>query len=135
MSPQRRSGLGTNQEAIRRHNLGTLLRHVHGAGQISRAELTSLMGLNRSTIAGLVGELESLGISERAPPRRARAGRGPPVGRGRIADDGPYVIAVDLGVDRAVVARIGLGGRVLQRAQAPCTATARPGRSARPSPP
>ena len=27
MSPQRRSGLGTNQEAIRRHNLGTVLRH------------------------------------------------------------------------------------------------------------
>ena len=120
MSPQRRSGLGTNQEAIRRHNLGTLLRHVHGAGQISRAELTSLMGLNRSTIAGLVGELESLGISERATPLEgSRQGAGRPSAGVRIAEDGPYVIAVDLGVDRAVVARIGLGGRVLQRAQAP----------------
>lgn len=120
MSPQRRSGLGTNQEAIRRHNLGTLLRHVHGAGQMSRAELTSLMGLNRSTIAGLVGELESLGISERATPLEgSRQGAGRPSAGVRIAEDGPYVIAVDLGVDRAVVARIGLGGRVLQRAQAP----------------
>ncbi len=120
MSPQRRSGLGTNQEAIRRHNLGTLLRHVHGAGQISRAELTSLMGLNRSTIAGLVGELESLGVSERASaPEGARQGAGRPSAGVRIAADGPYVIAVDLGVDRAVVARIGLGGRVLQRARAP----------------
>jgi predicted NBD/HSP70 family sugar kinase len=120
MSPQRRSGLGTNQEAVRRHNLGTLLRHVHGAGQMSRAELTSLMGLNRSTIAGLVGELESLGISERASPLEgSRQGAGRPSAGVRIAADGPYVIAVDLGVDRAVVARIGLGGRVLQRAQAP----------------
>ena len=78
MSPQRRTGLGTNQEAVRRHNLGTLLRHVHRAGQISRAELTSTMGLNRSTIAGLVAELESLGISERATPLEGahqRAGR------------------------------------------------------------
>ena len=120
MSPQRRTGLGTNQEAIRRHNLGTLLRHVHGAGQISRAELTSLMGLNRSTIAGLVGELESLGISEQAtPPEGSRQGAGRPSSEVRIAADGPYVIAVDLGVDRAVVARIGLGGQVSQRAQAP----------------
>lgn len=120
MSPQRRSGLGTNQEAARRHNLGTLLRHVHGAGQMSRAELTSLMGLNRSTIAGLVGELESLGISERATPLEgSRQGAGRPSAGVRIAADGPYVIAVDLGVERAVVARIGLGGRILQRSQAP----------------
>lgn len=120
MSPQRRSGLGTNQEAVRRHNLGTLLRHVHGAGQLSRAELTSLMGLNRSTIAGLVGELESLGISERATPLEgSRQGAGRPSAGVRIAADGPYVIAVDLGVERAVVARIGLGGRILQRSQAP----------------
>ena len=120
MSPQRRAGLGTNQEAVRRHNLGTLLRHVHGAGQISRAELTSLMGLNRSTIAGLVGELESLGISERAMPAGGpRQGAGRPSAGVRIAAEGPFVIAVDLGVDRAVVARVGLGGRVLERAQAP----------------
>ena len=120
MSPQRRSGLGTNQEAVRRHNLGTLLRHVHSAGQISRAELTSLMGLNRSTIAGLVSELESLGISEHTTPvGGTRQGAGRPSAGVRIAADGPFVIAVDLGVDRAVVARIGLGGRVLERAQAP----------------
>jgi predicted NBD/HSP70 family sugar kinase len=120
MSPQRRSGLGTNQEAVRRHNLGTLLRHVHSAGQISRAELTTLMGLNRSTIAGLVAELESLGISEHATPvGGARQGAGRPSSGVRIAAEGPYVIAVDLGVDRAVVARIGLGGHLLQRAQAP----------------
>jgi predicted NBD/HSP70 family sugar kinase len=120
MSPQRRSGLGTNQEAVRRHNLGTLLRHVHTAGQISRAELTSLMGLNRSTIGGLVGELESLGVLERASSvGGARQGAGRPSGEVRIASEGPYVIAVDLGVDRSVVARVGLGGQVLQRAQAP----------------
>jgi predicted NBD/HSP70 family sugar kinase len=120
LSPQRRSGQGTNQEAIRRHNLGTVLRHVHSAGEMSRAELTAIMGLNRSTIAGLVGELESLGISERTTPvEGVRQGAGRPSAGVRIAEDGPYVIAVDLGVDRAVVARVGLGGRILQRAQAP----------------
>ncbi len=78
------------------------------------------MGLNRSTIAGLVSELESLGISEHATPvGGTRQGAGRPSAGVRIAADGPFVIAVDLGVDRAVVARIGLGGRVLERAQAP----------------
>ena len=120
MRTQGRSGLGTNQEAVRRHNLGTLLRHVHGAGQISRAELTTLMGLNRSTIAALVAELESLRVLERATPvEGARHGAGRPSAGVRIASEGPYVIAVDLGVERAVVARVGLGGRVLQRAHAP----------------
>ena len=52
-----RVGVGTNQEDVRRHNLGTVLGHVHRAGRISRAELTARMGLNRSTIAGLVAEL------------------------------------------------------------------------------
>ncbi|HXH77005.1 ROK family protein [Nocardioides sp.] len=119
MSPHGRSGLGTNQEAVRRHNLGTLLRHVHGAGHISRAELTSLMGLNRSTIAGLVAELESLGVSERALPVGSPQGAGRPSAGVRLAAEGPYVIAVDLAVDRAVVARVGLGGQILRRAQAP----------------
>ena len=112
-------GLGTNQEAVRRHNLGTVLRYVHGAGQISRAELTTLMGLNRSTIADLVGELESLGVVERALPVGTRSGAGRPSAEVRLADLGPYVVAVDLGVDRAVVARVALGGEVVERATVP----------------
>ncbi len=112
MTTRRRPGLGTNQELARRHNLGTVLRHVHGAGQISRAELTGLMGLNRSTIAALVNELEALGITERVLPVEGtpRQGAGRPSAGVRVAEQGPFVIAVDLGVDRAVVARIGLGG-------------------------
>ena len=108
MSPTPRSGLGTNQEAVRRHNLGTLLRHVHQRGHSSRAELTKGMGLNRSTIAGLVAELESLGAVENAEavgtPTPRGAGR-PSVGV-RIAADGPFVVAVDLGVDRVIVAPV-----------------------------
>ncbi|MEO5853068.1 MAG: ROK family protein [Nocardioides sp.] len=119
MSQQRTAGLGTNQEAVRRHNLGTLLRHVHGAGQLSRAELTTAMGLNRSTIAGLVAELGVLGVTRRAVPASSRTGAGRPSAGVSLAHDGPYVIAVDLGVDRAVVAAVALGGDVLRRAQAP----------------
>lgn len=116
---RQRTGLGTNQEAVRRHNLGTLLQHVHRAGHSSRAELTSVMGLNRSTIAGLVGELESLGITEHALPSQARGGAGRPSSGVGLSPSGPFVIAVDLGVDRIDVARVGLGGVILARATAP----------------
>ncbi|WP_122818557.1 ROK family protein [Nocardioides pantholopis] len=111
-----RTGLGANQEAVRRHNLGTLLRHVHRAGVLSRADLTTRMGLNRSTIAGLVGELELLGLIEHASPSGARQGAGRPSAGVQVAPCGPFVVAVDLGVDRTVVARVGLGGQIAERA-------------------
>ena len=120
---------------MRRHNLGTVLRHVHGAGHISRAELTTLMGLNRSTIAGLLTELGSLGITQRAVPVGAPSGAGRPSAGVRLVKDGPYVIAVDLGVDRAVVAGVApgrQGPRIGRRRRS--TAVARRGRSAPRSP-
>ena len=117
MSRTPRAGLGTNQEAVRRHNLGTLLRHVHQRGLSSRAELTKGMGLNRSTIAGLVTELESLGTVEHADTVGGTRGAGRPSVGVRLAPEGPFVVAVDLGVDRAMVARVALGGTVLERAE------------------
>jgi predicted NBD/HSP70 family sugar kinase len=117
MSTSSRAGTGTNQEAVRRHNLGTLLRNVHQRGNSSRAELTKDMGLNRSTIAGLVAELEALGAVAHAAAVGTSRGAGRPSVGVRIAPDGPFVVAIDLGVDRVVAARVGLGGVVRERAE------------------
>ncbi len=119
MDTARRTGTGTNQEGVRRHNLAAMLRQVHLSGTVSRAELTAAMGLNRSTIGGLVAELMSLGVTTvgDAPPdvRQSRQGAGRPSAYVALAPDGPYVVAVDLGVDRVEVARVGLGGVIHQR--------------------
>jgi predicted NBD/HSP70 family sugar kinase len=115
----RRHGAGTNQEAVRRHNLGTLLAHVHHDGQLSRAELTARMGLNRSTIGALVGELVELGLVDEAAPSERRSGRhgaGRPSLDVRPDPEAVYVIAIDIGVKVLQVARVGLGGELLQRA-------------------
>jgi len=117
MATNSRAGTGTNQEAVRRHNLGTLLRNVHQRGASSRAELTKDMGLNRSTIAGLVAELEALGAVANAAAVGTSRGAGRPSVGVRIAPDGPFVVAIDLGVDRVVAARVGLGGVVRERAE------------------
>ncbi|MFD0818532.1 MarR family transcriptional regulator, partial [Micromonospora zhanjiangensis] len=67
---------GPSQEEIRRHNLGALLRHVHLRGATSRAELTTILGLNRSTIGALTADLVTAGlVVEGAPRETGRAGR------------------------------------------------------------
>ncbi|MCW2538641.1 MAG: family transcriptional regulator [Frankiales bacterium] len=101
-------------EEIRRHNVSLVLRHIHQHGEVTRAELTAATGLNRSTIGALVADLVGLGmVEEYVPPGRDRAGRPSHVVAPR--PDGPYVIAVDIAVERVVTAAVGLGGRVYSR--------------------
>ncbi|MGL5830188.1 MAG: ROK family transcriptional regulator, partial [Angustibacter sp.] len=107
-----RLGAGTTQESVRRHNLALALSYLHFEGQLSRVELTDRLGLNRSTIGALVGELVALGaVVEAAPQEPARrAGAGRPSLDVRPNSAGLSVLAVDIGVHALRVARIGLGG-------------------------
>jgi len=111
---------GANRGALRRHNLGTVLRAIHLAGPISRAELTDLTGLNRSTIGDLAARLGSLGLVREV----GATDRGAP-GRPSIllecSPDGASVLAVDITVKRLRMARVGLGGQVLRRHEVPLT--------------
>ncbi|AQT78922.1 hypothetical protein B1R94_06065 [Mycolicibacterium litorale] len=117
-----RSRAGTNQENVRRHNLSTLVRHLHLARLLSRSSLTSLMGLNRSTIADLVAQAEVLQLAEqRAPAAGAHSSAGRP-SVGVAATEHAYVLAVDVRVSALVVARVGLGGIPLAQATAPAPA-------------
>lgn len=105
-------------EEIRRHNLGRLLRHVHLDGSVSRVMLAERMGVNRSTVMALTGELTAAGlVHEEMPADTGRAGRPSLVVRPTAAR--AYVLAFDVAVDRLVAARVGLGGVILDRRQAP----------------
>ena len=104
------TGVGT--EELRRANLRAILQTVHTHGPTTRAVLTKQLGLNRSTIGALTGELQSLGL---VTEQTAVVG-----GRGRpshlvVPSDDNVVVAVDVGVDRIAVALVGLGGEVLDR--------------------
>lgn len=105
---------GPSQDEIRRQNLGALLRYVHMHGATSRAELTTTLGLNRSTIGALTTDLAAAGlVSEGAPKETGRAGRPSLVVRPESAR--VYAYAYSIEVDRLRAARIGLGGGVLDR--------------------
>jgi len=101
-------------EEVRRHNLGSLLQYVHLHGATSRAELTSRLGLNRSTIGALTAELTTAGlVSEAAPRETGRAGRPSLVVRPESSRVHAYALSIE--VDRLRAARVGLGGCILDR--------------------
>jgi predicted NBD/HSP70 family sugar kinase len=76
--------------------------------------LTSLMGLNRSTIKALVDDLgDAALVTETIPETRLGAGRPSHVVAPR--HDTAYVLAANIGVDTVAVAAVGLGGIVLSR--------------------
>jgi predicted NBD/HSP70 family sugar kinase len=109
---------GATQEEMRRLNVSTLLRQIHVHGELSRAELTTRMGLNRSTIKALVGELSEAGlVTETIPETSIRAGRPSHVVRPK--SDTAYVLAANIGVDTVTVAAVGLGGIIERRADYP----------------
>jgi predicted NBD/HSP70 family sugar kinase len=104
-----------------RDTLGQLLAQLHLlGGTASRAELTERLGCGRSVMGYLLGELTDRGVI--AIDRAGRTGTGEagrPSHRVTIADTAPTVVAVQLNIDTATVATVGLGGRVLDRTDVP----------------
>jgi predicted NBD/HSP70 family sugar kinase len=104
---------GTNADGVRRRNLAAILDLVHHGQAGSRAELTALTGLNRSTVAALVAELRDLRLVEEGEPvANGEVGRPSPAVR---PHDHPAVLAINPEVDAVSGALVGLGGRVLAR--------------------
>ncbi len=105
---------GAGAEDLRRRNLSAILAHVHLSGPASRSQLARTTGLNRSTIADLVGERAARHlVSEQRSPATARPGRPSPVVTARA--EGAVVLAVEMAVDSIAVATVGIGGHVFNR--------------------
>jgi predicted NBD/HSP70 family sugar kinase len=104
-------------EELKRNNMGRLLTRVHLRGATSRAALTKDLGLNRSTIGDLTSSLVELGLV-------SEGGSVSPRGNGRPSylvwpREDVTVIGVNVGVDRTIVANVGLGGELLSRRERP----------------
>ncbi|MGH8927346.1 MAG: ROK family protein [Acidimicrobiia bacterium] len=105
---------GVAADELRRHNLSVVLERLHLSGPVSRSELTAGTGLNRSTIAYLIGGLVDLGLVDEGPSLTA-AGPGRPSPMVKARPEGATVLAIDLAVDSIAVATLGLGGHVYDR--------------------
>ena len=118
-----RTEKGATQDTVRRHNLGTLLGHLHRHGPTSRARLTRILGLNRATIGYLVDDLAARGLVTEMPETE-QAPRGRPSKVVAVRGDLHRALAVHVGVDAVELALVGLGGAILARRR---SAFSRPG--------
>lgn len=107
------SRTAATQDDLRRHNRARLLRRLHESGAATRSELVAFSGLNRSTVGVLVSELAEAGLVREVPGSAGQVGR--PSLVVQPTPESAVVTAVDLRVDRTVVALVGLGGEELWR--------------------
>jgi len=107
-------GTGGNMgDQVRRHNLAEVLSLVHEGGPHTRAELTRRSGLNRSTIARLVAELEDLELVRESEPRDTGVvGRPSPIVH---ANDDIVAVCVNPDIDAITLGLVGLGGKIRGR--------------------
>ncbi|MBP2325555.1 putative NBD/HSP70 family sugar kinase [Kibdelosporangium banguiense] len=99
--------------------LGQLLLALHvSGGTASRAELTDRLGVGRSVMGYLLGEL-----ADRSLIRIDRSGRktdgGRPSHQVILASEAPTVVAAQIQPDTFTVANVGLGGQILSRSALP----------------
>ena len=107
-----RDDLGHRSETVRRVNLSTILRELHGSGPLSRSDLVTRTGLTRSAIRALIGELAAGNLVVEGPATLdGTPGRPSPVVRPFA--EGAAVLALEIAVDTLAVAAVGLGGTVL----------------------
>ena len=94
---------------LRRSNLALVLDQLRRRGSSSRSQLVAATGLTRSAIAGLVGELEAIGLVVETPPAPdGRPGRPSPVVQ---VDHGCVVaLAIEIFVDEIGAAFVALDG-------------------------
>lgn len=108
-----RSAPRTTNEDVRQQNLSTVLRLVHTGGALSRSEIGTLTGLNRSTVTALAQELLDLRlVRETAVKPTGRVGR---PSLGVAADDDVVALSITADPQAVTVALVGLGGTVHSR--------------------
>jgi predicted NBD/HSP70 family sugar kinase len=105
--------IGQRSETVRRANLSAIVRELHANGPRSRSMLVARIGLTRSAIRSLLGELLAADlVREERAALRGTPGRPSPVVR--TNPEAMVVLAVEVNVDSLAAAVVGLGGEVVE---------------------
>ncbi|MGW3287547.1 ROK family protein [Streptomyces sp. NPDC001002] len=107
--------LSDTQQGMRRRNLARVMHAVSAEGPLSRAAVSSRIGLTRAAVSTLVDELIRSGLLEELGPERpGRVGR--PGSALAVSGQGPAGIGAEVGVDHLDVCAVDLRGQVRARA-------------------
>lgn len=102
-----------DQAFLRESNLSAVLRMIHGEAPLSRAQLATAIGLNKSTVSSLVEELLDRGLIREIGLNSIGAGR-PATLLGINARAGA-IIGIEFGVDFVLVTLADFVGKILWR--------------------
>lgn len=102
-----------DQAMVRELNLALVLRHIHNEAPLSRAQLATMTGLNKSTVSSLVEELIERQLVHETGMNSIGTGR--PATLLEINPQAGGIIGVELGVDFVSVAVTNFVGEVLWR--------------------
>jgi len=106
----------THQQT-RTFNQQLLLRALHDQSPLSRADLSRLTGLTRTSVGDLVGTLIDDGLIEEVGRGRSSGGKSPILLR--VAPDGRHLIGLDLGESQFSGAVVNLRGEILRSIHLP----------------
>lgn len=102
---------GLDQRAVRRHNLGLVMRHIAHHGPRSRATIAAETGLNKATVSSLVAALIERGLlSESSPANLGAVGR--PARRVGLAGDGIAGVGLEVAEHHLATCAVDLTGVV-----------------------
>src|SRR5688572_12300964 len=109
---------GLDHRAMRRHNLGLVVRQIARYGSRSRAKIAAETGLNKATVWNLVGELIERGLlSESGPTNLGSVGR--PSRGVRLAGDGIAGLGLEVAEHHLIACAVDLTGVVRHQAVVP----------------
>ncbi len=107
--------------------LGRALTLVHTGAATTRSELTSKLGLTRTAVGHLVGQLADRKLVAIETHPATEGGTGRPSHRLAPHPDGPVAVAIQLHADALSAATVGLGGGRQQVVEQPLPSPAAPG--------
>ncbi|WP_327144140.1 ROK family transcriptional regulator [Nocardia sp. NBC_01327] len=108
----------SDSAAVRRRNLGLVLRHIAAHGPCARTEVATATGLAHGSVTTLVGDLVERGLVGEDTALRS-GGRGRPGRPLRLAPRRALSVAVQISSEQLRVVVADLAGAVIWRAAAP----------------
>lgn len=105
-----------DQVSLRRHNLGTVLRHLRDSGPRSRARIATETGLNKATVSSLVAELAERGLVREGDIERGQVGR---PGQTVEIDGRVCGLGIELGIDHIATHVLDLRGDTVAASRSP----------------
>lgn len=102
------------QAQTRAHNSSLVLRALYDLGPISRADISRLMGVTRTSAGELVSELVREGLAENIGRGPSTGGKAPTLFA--LVDDARHLVSLDLGERTFTAALVNLRGAIRRRA-------------------